>query len=449
MNEDQVKKIVLAGGGLVGSLLATILGKRGFSVEVIEKRPDFSSSKLVSGRSINLALANRGILPLEKAGVMSEISKIIIPMRGRSIHSLDGTSTFQAYGQKPEEVIYSVSRGELNRVLIGQAKATGNVNFTFESSVVEVDLGQKQLTTVNDSGQAKRFSYDFLFGSDGSGSEVRRQIIKNSRGSERIEMLDHSYKELQIEPGPGGAFQLEKEVLHIWPRGDFMMIALPNPDGSFTATLFMPTFGEVSFHALRTKASVEEFFKKNFPGVIDKMGDYVQAFLKNPVGNLGTVRCFPWSYKDSALLIGDAAHAIVPFHGQGMNCGFEDCAEIESLLDEGLSLDKLSAKFQTARKANADAIADLALANYIEMRSTVMDRKFLQKKKMEFELERLFPNQYITKYSRVMFHHTPYSEAKRLGELQETILDELYEDFTLTEKIPYEKAKALVTSKLS
>jgi kynurenine 3-monooxygenase len=448
MIRKQEKQFVLAGGGLVGSLLATVLGKRGFSVQVVEKRPDFSAAKLVSGRSINLALANRGILPLEKAGVMPEISKIIIPMRGRAIHTLDGGYTFQAYGQRPEEVIYSVSRGELNKVLIEQAKATGNVTFNFESSVQSVNLAEKLLVVEGKEGKLKQIPYDFLFGADGSGSEVRREILRKNKGTEDVAMLDHSYKELHIEPGPNGTFQLEKEVLHIWPRGDFMMIALPNPDGSFTATLFMPTSGEISFESLRSRKEIEEFFKKYFHGVIGKMGEYVDSFLKNPIGSLGTVRCYPWAYQDSAMLIGDAAHAIVPFHGQGMNCGFEDCAEIDVLFEEGVAFDEWPERFQKARKANADAIAELALANYFEMRSSVMDAKFLQKKKMEFELERLFPNQYIPKYSRVMFHHTPYSEAQRLGELQETILEKLYDDFLLDEKIPFEKAKSLVSTLL-
>lgn len=453
MNSSQRFKIVLSGGGLVGSLLAILLGKKGFQVDVYEKREDIRSSRAAAGRSINLALANRGMAPLVRAGIMDEVKKIILPMRGRMIHDLAGGVNFQAYGQKPEEVIYSVSRSDLNRLLMTAAEATGNVTYVFDAEVTDLDLSGHSFQYKDRTGQVKQVAYDLLIGTDGAGSEVRRAVLSQKGAELNSEPLDHSYKELLIKSGPDGAYLLDPKALHIWPRGEFMMIALPNPDGTFTATLFLPRKGPVSFEALHTEARVDQFFSEVFPGLESLVPDLVPSFLKNPLGGLGTIKCYPWSYGSSVLLMGDASHAIVPFQGQGMNCGFEDCATFDELLDTESSetekdLEALLLKFQGLRKPNSDAIADIALDNYIEMRSKVIDPRFLIKKKMEFELETMFPDVFIPKYSRVMFHHIPYKDAKRLGELQEEILEELYDDFVHDQKIPFEKAKHLILNRL-
>ncbi len=453
MNSSRNLKIVLSGGGLVGSLLAILLGKKGYSVEVYEKREDIRASHSSAGRSINLALANRGIAPLIRAGVMEEVEKIILPMRGRIIHDVAGGVNFQAYGQKPEEVIYSVSRSDLNRLLMTAAEATGNVTYIFEAEVTEVNLEGRTFHYKSPNGKAQQVEYDLLIGTDGAGSEVRRAVLSQKGSELNSELLDHSYKELLIKSGPDRSFLLDPKALHIWPRGEYMMIALPNPDGSFTATMFLPRTGPVSFEALNNEARVDEFFTEVFPDMKNLVPDLVTSFLKNPLGGLGTVKCYPWSYEGSALLMGDAAHAIVPFHGQGMNCGFEDCAAFDELLEKEpvqteSDLKALLLKFQNLRKPNSDAIADLALDNYIEMRSKVIDPRFLIKKKMEFELENLFPEVFIPRYSRVMFQHTPYKDAKYFGEVQEEILEQLYDDYVKDQKIPVQKAQQLVQAKL-
>ena len=453
MNSSRNLKIVLSGGGLVGSLLAILLGKKGYSVEVYEKREDIRASHSSAGRSINLALANRGIAPLIRAGVMEEVEKIILPMRGRIIHDVVGGVNFQAYGQKPEEVIYSVSRSDLNRLLMTAAESTGNVTYIFEAEVTEVNLEGRTFHYKSPNGKAQQVEYDLLIGTDGAGSEVRRAVLSQKGSELHSELLDHSYKELLIKSGPDRSFLLDPKALHIWPRGEYMMIALPNPDGSFTATMFLPRTGPVSFEALNNEARVDDFFTEVFPDMKNLVPDLVTSFLKNPLGGLGTVKCYPWSYEGSALLMGDAAHAIVPFHGQGMNCGFEDCAAFDELLEKEpvqteSDLKALLLKFQNLRKPNSDAIADLALDNYIEMRSKVIDPRFLIKKKMEFELENLFPEVFIPRYSRVMFQHTPYKDAKYFGEVQEEILEQLYDDYVKDQKIPVQKAQQLVQAKL-
>jgi kynurenine 3-monooxygenase len=449
MKPSENLKIVIGGGGLVGSLLGILLGRRGFKVEIFEKRSDMRQASIGAGRSINLALANRGIAPLIRAGVMDDVRQMILPMEGRMIHDLKGEARFQAYGQKPDEVIYSVSRLDLNKLLITKAEETGNVTFRFDREVTDVNGNDKFFLSRSRDGGMSRVDFDLLIGTDGAGSQVREAVLSQKGSVENKMPLDHGYKELQIPAGPRGEFVLDPKALHIWPRGEFMMIALPNPDKTFTGTLFFPQKGEVSFEALITENKVEAFFKEVFPDIKDLVPDLAKSFLNSPTGQLGTIKCFPWSLENSVLLMGDAAHAIVPFQGQGMNCGFEDCGAFDELLQKEINLESLFQKFEEFRKPNADAIADLALENYIEMRSKVIDPRFIIKKKMEFQLENLFPEVFIPRYSRVMFHHTPYKDAKALGEIQDDILEQLFDDFVKLDKIPFEKAKQLVLTKLS
>lgn len=385
--------ITIIGAGPVGSLTALFLAQRGYKVSLFEKRPDMRKNAISAGRSINLALANRGISPLEKVGLMDKVNAMLIPMKGRMVHDIEGNTNFQAYGQKPHEVIYSVSRRDLNILLMDEAQATGNVTIEFEHSVEGVDFDKKIITMTNDqSGERIGHNYELLIGSDGSPSAVRKalhaDLPKDDNHYNRMEMLDHSYKELCIPPGDNGSFLIEKSALHIWPRGEYMLIALPNTDGSFTVTLFSPNEGENGFAELTDKASVTAFFAKQFKDALDVIPNLAEEFLGNPTGRLGTVRSNPWHHADNTLLIGDAAHGIVPFHGQGMNCGFEDAGVLNELLDE-LNDDwhKVMPAYQQARKPNGDAIADLALDNYIEMRKSVAEAKYLQKKSLAFELE--------------------------------------------------------------
>lgn len=443
VNKDM--SIVIAGGGLVGSLQALLLGKSGYKVDVYESRVDMRRDDIPAGRSINLALANRGIAPLEKAGVMDEVKKLLIPMKGRMIHELDGSMNFQPYGQKDDEIIYSVSRGGLNKLLLSEAEKTGNVSIEFEKRIKNVDIENRHIS-FKDSDES--VNYDLLIGADGAGSPVRKSLMAKIGSEDRTDWLDHSYKELHIPADKDGNFQLEKEALHIWPRSDYMVIALPNPDGSFTVTLFMPNEGDISFSALDSKDKVTNFFKEQFKTAYDLIPDLAESFFANPTGKLGTVKCFPWVYEDSLCLMGDAAHAIVPFHGQGMNCGFEDCNEFTQLINGSESLKEVLSEYEDARKINGDAIADLALDNYIVMRDSVRDDRFLTKKVMGFELEQHFPDKFIPRYSRVMFHHIPYSEALRLGGIQDAILDELYDEYVEKGSINMEMAQKLISEQL-
>lgn len=442
---SQDRPITIAGGGLVGSLLAVMLGKRGHKVTVLEKRSDIRKANLSAGKSINLALANRGSRPLEIAGVFDKVKPMLVPMSGRMIHELDKSPQFSPYGQKPEEVIYSVSRADLNKLLISEAEKTENVRFIFGADIETIDTDNKKITF---SGEPSPIDYDILLGTDGAGSKVRKALIESTSGQSVTSYLDHSYKELSIPPSPSGDYQLEDNALHIWPRKDFMVIALPNPDKSFTVTLFMPTRGDISFESLETGNSVKGFFSEYFPDILNLAPSLEDEFAANPTGALGTVRCEPWTFEDSICLLGDAAHAIVPFHGQGMNCGFEDCEVFTELLSKETSWDTLFKTFENKRKINSDAIADLAIENYEIMKASVIDDKFKVKKIIGFELEKNFPESFIPRYSRVMFTHEPYSSAKKLGELQDKILDELHPGFVKTGIIDMRLAKILIDKHL-
>lgn len=442
--------ITLIGAGLVGSLLAVYLARRGYTVTIYEKRPDMRTATISAGRSINLALANRGIRPLEELGLMQQVRDIIIPMKGRMLHDESGQTLLVPYGQRPHEVIYSVSRGELNKLLMTAAEATGKVNIVFDTGIEQIDFDNQKIRLKNDrTGALQDQKFELLIGADGGGSLVRKAMDTLHGVASVEEKLFHSYKELTIAAGAGGRFQIEKEALHIWPRGDFMMIGLPNNDGSFTMTLFAPDQGAVSFAALHDKASFTAFFEKNFADALTLMPDAADTYFKNPTGFLGTVHCPNWTVPGKALLIGDAAHAIVPFHGQGMNCGFEDCFDLNQLLDQhGDNWDSVFAAYEAARKPNAEAIALMAQENYVEMRATVRDPKFQLKKTVGFELENCWPDKFSPRYSMVMFQHLPYAEALRRGRINEKILDALCSDIDRPEQLDLKRAEQLVQEQL-
>jgi kynurenine 3-monooxygenase len=421
------KETVIVGAGLVGSLLSIYLSKRGYKVKIFERRADMRKEKMSAGRSINLALSDRGIKALEEVGIMEEIKKIAIPMHGRFLHNADGSTAYQAYGQEGQ-FINSVSRGELNKKLIDLAEEHG-VEISFNEKCDNVNWKKNVVhfeNTLNP--EASNFSFDLLFGSDGAYSAARlTHQLQHDRFQYQQYYIDFGYKELNIPAGNNGEFLMEKNALHIWPRGNYMLIALPNMDGSFTCTLFFPFDGEPSFKSLDTKEKVESFFENTFADAYKIMPTLADDFFANPTSSLVTVKCFPWVREDKFALIGDAAHAIVPFFGQGMNCGFEDCRILNGLIDkhsDDWSL--ILQEYQTLRKPDADAIAELALNNFVEMRDKVGDPKFLLQKKIEAAFSKKYPDKWTPAYSQVTFSpQIRYSEALKNSIKQETIMQQI------------------------
>jgi kynurenine 3-monooxygenase len=469
--------IAIVGGGLVGSLLALSLTKRGFDVDVLERRPDMRKVELSAGRSINLALSTRGLKALHAVGLEKHVLKLAIPMRGRMIHSPTGELAFQQYGKDDSEYINSISRGELNKLLLDQAEATKRAHFHFNQKALGLDLFRNTLELIDESkNETTALTADIIIGSDGSASAIRNDMrhLPDFKCSE--EVLDYGYKELSMPPGPGGSWLIEKHALHIWPRGTFMLIALPNLDGSFTCTLFLPYEGEKSFDQLKTPETVLEFFEKQFPDALKLLPDLIDQFFENPTGNMVTVKCSPWNIDGHALLLGDAAHAIVPFFGQGMNCGFEDVTVLEEQMDryvkEGgsLYLERRAQKqdqkprrqkegssgwetvfrdFSTERKVNTDAIADMAVENFIEMRDKVGNPRFLLEKAVEKRLQNEFPGEYVSRYGLVTFTNVPYNFALQAGLVTDQILKELCHNIESANEVDLKQAQKLVRAKLA
>ncbi len=415
------------GAGLVGSLLSLYLARRGHSVQVFERRADPRRAGFQEGRSINLALSDRGWRALEGVGVGDDIRQVGIAMTGRVMHDVHGNLTRQPYGQA-DQAIYSVNRGHLNRRLLDLAEAQPNVRLHFGRQCLGIDLRKQHLHLLDSATHQEHTEpYTRLFGTDGAFSAVRGALQKTDRYDYSQDYLEYGYKELTIAAGPGGAWQLEKNALHIWPRGQYLMIALPNLDGSFNCTLFFPYEGEESFAALPTPADVTAFFTRVFPDAVPLMPALTEEFFAHPTGSLVTIKCFPWKYDDDVLLLGDASHAIVPFYGQGMNAGFEDCSVLNELLDQhgDANWPAIFAEFQTQRKPNTDAMADLALYNFTEMRDRVADPRFLLQKKIEAKIAAQFPGRWTPLYSQVTFSHTPYAEAWAAGQRQDAIMARL------------------------
>jgi kynurenine 3-monooxygenase len=418
--------VLIVGGGLVGSLAALLLGRRGYTVRLVERRPDMRARGYSGGRSINLALSDRGIRALERAGITDDILPLAIPMYGRMIHHEDSTLDFQPYGVAGQ-AIRSLSRGRLNLALLEAADRLPNVTMEFEWRCIGVEPEIPAATFVHTaSGEQRRIECDVLIGADGAYSAVRDALHYRDRYNYCQEYLDYGYKELSIPAADGGGFRIEPNALHIWPRHSFMMIALPNPEGTFTCTLFLPFEGETSFERLRTSADVRAFFERYFPDAIPHMPTLLEDFEHNPTSSLVTIRCYPWVV-GRTVLIGDAAHAIVPFYGQGMNAGFEDCRILDELLDRfGDDWDAALAEYQRVRKPAGDAVAQLALDNFVEMRDKVADHLFVLRKKIEVLLLEHFPDLYTPLYTLVTF--TPevsYDEAYRRGQANERVIAEI------------------------
>jgi kynurenine 3-monooxygenase len=443
--------VSIVGAGPTGALLAVLLSRRGFAVTLYDSRPDPRGSAGESGRSINLALADRGIHALRSAGVLDEIAGTLVPMRGRFVHRPGGSAALQPYGRRPDEVIYSISRGRLNAALLEVALRLPGVDAYFEHRMVQADFdaGIARFEDLRSSREI-RVAMRPLLAADGAGSLTRRAMAAARLIEVRESDLEHGYKELTIPAGPSGAYRMEREALHIWPRGGYMLIALPNEDGSFTATLFLPTQGPLSFASLTSPTAVDRFLTTSFPDARALMPDCVAEFERHPTGFLGTVQARGWHAGAAAALIGDAAHAIVPFHGQGMNCCFEDCVEFDECVSRRTSWQDVFADFYARRKPNTDAIADMALENYLEMRARVADPAFLLQRSLALELERRFPDRFIPRYSMVMFHHEiPYRTAAERGAVQERLLEALCRHAASLEDIDYARAGREIEAQLA
>ena len=451
MRADSDQPINIVGAGLAGALLGVTLMRHGCgAIRLWDRRADPRRTRMERGRSINLALAARGIRALEHAGVMERVRPLLIPMRGRMIHDRSGATSLLPYGQRDDEVIYSVGRGDLNRVLIEEAARHQDVTIRFNQTCLAADPIQNVLRFRNEvSGAQYAVELTPTIGTDGAGSAVRSSLLTMNCLSVREDWLDHDYKELTIAPVDGRP-ALDPNALHIWPRGGFMLIALPNTDLSFTATLFLARRGPRSFEALSDTQAVLEFFLEEFPDAVPLIPNLAAQFQAHPAGQLGTVHAAPWCVGGQVLLLGDSAHAIVPFHGQGMNAAFEDCVVLDELLDQADDWQSLFAEFERVRRPNTEAIAQMALENYTEMRDTVLDPGFVRRKALSLELERRFPDRFIPRYSMVMFHpEISYAQALRRGALQSQILLDLDRtdgrtDFTLATNLINERLPALV-----
>ena len=427
------KKIAVVGSGLVGTLLAIYLKKAGHDVHVYDRSKDIRQVEF-SGRSINLVMSNRGWKALETIGLDQEIKKIGIPVNKRAIHGLDSSLNYQYYG-KEGQAIFSLSRGILNRKIIDLAEAIG-VQFLFEHKVWDVNLTEAKLHIgETERGEWEERKYDIIFGADGAFSRIRHRMQRQSLFNYSQEFIPIGYKELHIPANPDGTYKLDKNSLHIWPRGDFMLMALANLDGSFTCTLFMPHEGKNSFQELDTKNTLIHFFATHFPDTKEVIPDLVEDFFKNPKSDLVIMKCYPWTYKDKIALIGDSAHAIVPFYGQGMNAGFEDITILNEMIEKHQDdWETIFREYQKSRKPNADAIAELSYRNFVEMSTKTADKKFLLQKQIEKWFSDKHPDKWTPLYSRVTFSLQPYAEALAIGDFQNKIMDQIMSMANIEEK---------------
>jgi len=442
--------IRLIGAGLNGPLLAILLARRGFAVEIYERRPDMRRVRMSAGRSINLALSTRGIHALQQAGLWEGMRSIIIPMKGRMMHSIAEELTFQPYGKNEAEVINSISRAELNVALINAAEEHGvTIHFNRRCTGYDLKTGAIRVRD-EETGEETTREAAVVVGCDGSASAIRAEMLKLSRFNFSQQYLDYGYKELTIAAGPKGEHLLETHALHIWPRGNHMLIALPNIDGTFACILFLPFEGADGFASLTAQAQVIQFFESRFPDAVRLMPQLADNYFGNPTGAMVTIKCSPWHVEGRALLLGDAVHAIVPFFGQGINCGFEDCTRLVELLErDGAEWPRVFAEFEKERKVNTDAIADMAIENFTEMRDRVADSRFLFRKKVELALEAKYPQLFVPKYAMVTFHRIPYSVALARGAVQDRMLAELCESIDRVEDLDWDKADRLIRHDLT
>jgi len=441
---DDKGPVVVVGAGPAGVSMAIYLAAQGHSVTIYESRPDIRRQETSGGRSINLALATRGLAVLGDLGLASDVAAIAIPMRGRMVHA-DGADDLQLYGSGPDDVIMSVSRRGLNSLLLDAADATGRVRLEFDSRCRGVDLDRRVLQLTDAAGRSREVPFGVVFGTDGSASAVREAMVAAGRTSVDVEELGHGYKELTIAPATGGGFRLDPNALHIWPRGEFMLIALANPGGDFTTTLFMPNRGAGgSFASVQDGSEAAEFFAREFPRFAELVPDIDTQYESNPVGHLATVRTSGWSHGDAAVLVGDAAHAIVPFHGQGMNAAMESCRVLDRHLREKADTAQAFRDFEIERRPDTDAIADMAIDNYIEMRESVVDPDYLLQRSLALELERRWPRRVRPRYAMVMFTTMRYGEASRRAGKLAAVLEELTMGISNLDEVDFARAAELV-----
>ena len=435
--------VTIAGAGLAGALLATLLAQRGWTVEVFEKRPDPRRAGLEGGRSINLALAERGLAALRGAGLTDEVMAQAVMMRGRMVHFAGGGTQLQRYGRDDSEVIWSVHRGRLVMTLLDAAERAG-ATLHFDAPVEAVDFEARELRA-----GGRNHPFSVLLGADGAGSAVRQAMQQVRDLGERFEPLGHGYKELEIPPADGGGFRIEANALHIWPRGGYMCIALPNSEASFTVTLFLPNEGDPSFATVRGSEEAEALFRRDFPDLLPLLPGFRQDFDRNPTGLLGTLYLDQWALDDRAVLLGDAAHAMVPFHGQGMNCAFEDCVALAREMDGTGDWGEIFDRFQVERRRNAEAIQAMALENYVEMRDRVDDADFLLQRQLERLLAERHPGRFVPRYAMVTFARVPYALARERGELQRRLLVEATTGCASIDQVDLEQADRSVLQLLT
>ena len=435
--------VTIAGAGLAGALLATLLAQRGWTVEVFEKRPDPRRAGLEGGRSINLALAERGLAALRGAGLTDEVMAQAVMMRGRMVHFAGGGTQLQRYGRDDSEVIWSVHRGRLVMTLLDAAERAG-ATLHFDAPVEAVDFEARELRA-----GGRNHPFSVLLGADGAGSAVRQAMQQVRDLGERFEPLGHGYKELEIPPADGGGFRIEANALHIWPRGGYMCIALPNSEASFTVTLFLPNEGDPSFATVRGSEEAEALFRRDFPDLLPLLPGFRQDFDRNPTGLLGTLYLDQWALDDRAVLLGDAAHAMVPFHGQGMNCAFEDCVALAREMDGTGDWGEIFDRFQVERRRNAEAIQAMALENYVEMRDRVDDADFLLQRQLERLLAERHPGRFVPRYAMVTFTRVPYALARERGELQRRLLVEATTGCASIDQVDLEQADRSVLQLLT
>lgn len=442
------RHLSIVGAGLAGALLAALLARRGWRVDVYEKRGDPRVRGYEGGRSINLALAERGRHALKQAGADDAVMRQAVMMRGRMVHPLGGSPQLQRYGRDDGEVIWSIHRGDLNIVLLDLAEAAGaRLHFDRRLDKVDFDAG---LAHFHDDREGIAFAHPFeaLIGADGAGSALRAAMGKREDLGERSEFLDHSYKELEIPPAVGGGFRIEPNALHIWPRGHYMCIALPNDEKTFTVTLFLPNEGDPSFASVRSGADARVLFERDFPDTLPLIPKLEEDWERNPAGLLATLYLDRWRLGGRAVLIGDAAHAMVPFHGQGMNCAFEDCVALARQLDAHADLAAAFAAFEAERKPNARAIQQMALENYVEMRDRVDDPDFLLQRELERALQERHPGRFVPHYAMVTFMRIPYAVALERSEIQRDILIEATRGLRTLDEVDLVAADARVTALL-
>lgn len=448
---DQKLKMLVNGAGLVGSLLAFALKKQGHEVTLVEKRSDMRKTQNDVGRSINLIITSRGLNAVKEVGLLKDVLALTAPVTGRMMHSREGELTYQPYGKDPSECNFSISRAELNKLLMTKAEELG-VQIIFDNEFSKVDFDKNEAYYLGASKIERTISFDHIFGTDGAASPTRKELLRHvgELGQESMNLINSDYKEMMMPAKSDGSYQIDKNALHIWPRGKHMLMALPNQDGSFTMTLYLPRKGAgKTFETIKNEATVTKLFEEDFKDAFELMPNFKKDFINNPQGVLGTVRARPWYFEDKMVLLGDAAHAVVPFYGQGMNCGFEDIHYLFTLINKyGVQWEKIFQEYGDNQKINGDAIADLAEENFYVMSEKVADQSFLFMKEVENELQKKFPSKFRSQYGMVVYTLVPYAYAQLAGKLQQEILEELSFGINSLNSIDWKKAELLINNKL-